>query len=50
MQASTMFVPANYFKTLGVALARGAGFDASVDDPLRQNPSSSSATRSGRTV
>src|SRR5688500_17321908 len=26
MRASTMFVPANYFKTLGVALARGAGF------------------------
>jgi predicted permease len=35
LQASTMFVPANYFKTLGVALARGAGFDASADDPLR---------------
>src|SRR5690349_91657 len=38
MQASTMFVPANYFKTLGVALARGAGFDASADDPLRAEP------------
>ena len=38
MRASTMFVPANYFKTLGVALARGAGFDASVDDPLRAEP------------
>jgi predicted permease len=35
MRASTMFVPATYFKTLGVALARGAGFDASADDPLR---------------
>ena len=34
MRASTMFVPANYFKTLGVTLARGAGFDASADDPL----------------
>jgi putative ABC transport system permease protein len=34
MRASTMFVPANYFKTLGVALARGAGFDSSADDPL----------------
>ena len=25
---ATMFVSANYFKTIGVALARGAGFDA----------------------
>ena len=38
MRASTMFVPANYFKTLGVTLARGAGFDASADDPLRTEP------------
>ena len=38
MPASTMFVPANYFKTLGVALARGAGFDASGDDPLSSEP------------
>jgi hypothetical protein len=38
MRASTMFVPANYFKTLGVGLARGAGFDASADDPLRAEP------------
>jgi putative ABC transport system permease protein len=38
MRTSTMFVPANYFKTLGVALARGAGFDASADDPLRAEP------------
>ena len=38
MPASTMFVPANYFKTLGVALARGAGFDASADEPLRAEP------------
>jgi predicted permease len=38
LRASTMFVPANYFKTLGVALARGAGFDASADDPLRTEP------------
>jgi len=34
MQASTMFVPANYFTTLGVALAMGSGFDASADNPL----------------
>ena len=32
IRASTMFVSANYFKTIGVALARGAGFDASADD------------------
>jgi predicted permease len=38
LRASTMFVPANYFKTLGVALARGAGFDGSADDPLRTQP------------
>ena len=38
MRASTMFVPANYFQALGVALARGAGFDASADDPLRAEP------------
>ena len=38
MRASTMFVPANYFKTLGVALARGAGFDPSADDPLSAEP------------
>lgn len=38
MRASTMFVPATYFKTLGLALARGAGFDASADDPLRSEP------------
>src|SRR5689334_12311766 len=30
VQASTMFVPLNYFQTLGVAMARGAGFDASA--------------------
>jgi predicted permease len=35
---STMFVPANYFKILGVQLARGAGFDAAEDDPLKAEP------------
>ena len=30
----TMFVSANYFRTIGVTLARGPGFDAAVDDPL----------------
>ena len=33
-----MFVSANYFKTLGVPLARGAGFDATGDDPLTAEP------------
>jgi predicted permease len=28
----TLFVSANYFSTLGVSLARGAGFDSAVDD------------------
>jgi predicted permease len=31
---STMYVPANYFKTLGVQLSRGSGFDAAGHDPL----------------
>jgi putative ABC transport system permease protein len=38
MRASTMFVPANYFETLGVALARGTGFDGSADVPLGSTP------------
>lgn len=38
IRASTMSVPANYFKTIGVALARGAGFDATQDDPLNAEP------------
>ena len=29
---ATMFVSANYFKTIGVTLARGPGFDAAMDD------------------
>lgn len=37
-QASTMYVPANYFKTLGIGFARGVGFDAVADDPLRAEP------------
>jgi predicted permease len=32
---STMYVPADYFKILGVPLWRGSGFDASDDDPLK---------------
>ena len=31
---ATIFVSTNYFKTLGVPLARGAGFDATGDNPL----------------
>lgn len=34
----TMFVSANYFKTIGVALARGPGFDPAMDDPLTAEP------------
>jgi predicted permease len=36
--ASTMFVPANYFSTIGVPLARGAGFESTDDDPLNARP------------
>jgi len=35
---ATMFVSANYFKTLGLPLARGAGFDARGDNPLTAEP------------
>ena len=35
---ATMFVSANYFKTVGVALARGPGFDPGVDEPLTAEP------------
>lgn len=35
---ATMFVSANYFKTLGVTLARGGGFDATGDNPLTAEP------------
>jgi len=34
----TLFVSANYFKTFGVALARGAGFDETIDDPIKVQP------------
>src|SRR6185369_673181 len=34
----TMFVTANYFRTLGVPLARGAGFDATGDNPPTAEP------------
>src|SRR4030095_14770008 len=35
---AAMFVSANYFKTIGVPLARGAGFDHTADDSLTAEP------------
>src|SRR6185503_2713595 len=35
---ATMFVSTNYFKTLGVPLARGGGFNATGDNPLTAEP------------
>src|SRR5262245_24985766 len=35
---ATMFVSPNYFTTLGLPLARGAGFDAIGDNPLNAEP------------
>jgi predicted permease len=32
----TLFVSSNYFETLGVALARGAGFEETIDDPAER--------------
>jgi predicted permease len=37
-KSSAMFVSANYFKTIGVTLARGRGFDELVGDPARAEP------------
>ena len=37
-RVSTLFVSANYFQTIGVTLARGAGFDATMDDSLTAEP------------
>lgn len=34
----TMFVSANYFRTVGVALARGPGFSEAADDPSNAEP------------
>lgn len=34
----TLFVSSNYFKTFGVTVARGSGFDATIDDPLKVQP------------
>ena len=35
---ATMFASTNYFRTLGLPLARGAGFDATGDNPLTAEP------------
>lgn len=35
---ATMFVSANYFRTIGVTLARGSGFDETADDPSAAAP------------
>jgi len=35
---ATLFVSANYFRTVGVTLARGPGFDEAMDDPSRVEP------------
>jgi predicted permease len=35
---SAMYVPRNYFKTIGVPLWRGIGFDAAKGDPLNSEP------------
>jgi predicted permease len=37
-QARTMYVSANFFRTLGVTLVSGAGFESSFDDPMRAEP------------
>jgi predicted permease len=37
-QAPTLYVSANYFQTMGAALARGRGFDATVDQDLSSQP------------
>jgi predicted permease len=37
-ESQTLFVSANYFRTIGVALARGAGFDGEMDHPLKAAP------------
>ena len=34
----TLYVSANYFRTVGVSMARGPGFDNAMDDALRAEP------------
>jgi predicted permease len=37
-QVATLYVSANYFRTFGVWLARGPGFDAAIDDATAAEP------------
>ena len=37
-RVATLYVSANYFRTFGVALARGPGFDAAIDDGRSAEP------------
>jgi predicted permease len=37
-RAMTLYVSANYFSTFGVTLAKGAGFDAAIDDATSGEP------------
>jgi hypothetical protein len=37
-ESPTLFVSANYFTVIGVALARGPGFDVKIDDALTAKP------------
>ncbi len=38
LRVPTMYVSANYFRTFGVSLARGAGFDPAIDDAPSAEP------------
>jgi predicted permease len=38
LRVPTMFVSANYFRTVGVSLVRGPGFDSAVDDAPSAEP------------
>src|SRR6185503_935577 len=38
VRVPTMFISANYFRTVGVSLARGAGFDPAVNDSPAAEP------------
>jgi predicted permease len=37
-RVATLYVSANYFRTFGVSLARGAGFDPAIDDAASAEP------------
>jgi predicted permease len=38
LRVATLYVSANYFRTFGVSLARGSGFDPAVDDTASAEP------------